>query len=244
MNDALRARARHWLAPARDLLAGLDLALAGRTAALVAVFAGLAVGWWIYVPIHELGHVAGCIAAGGSVDRLDLDPIYGAALLERVFPFVHSGSDYAGRLSGFDTRGSDWIYLATDLAPFLLALFPGLWALRRAARRGNALLFGMALPFAYAPWLSLSGDAYEIGSLLVVQLPAWLPLRGLLLGDDLFLRFQALSAVAGPAPWGGFLAAAALGLFWAFATTALASLLATKLGEPPLELAPTRRPAA
>ena len=104
MNDAPRARARHWLAPARDLLAGLDLALDGRALALLAVFAGLAVGWWVYVPIHELGHVAGCLVTGGAVDRLDIDPLYGAALLERVFPFVHSGSEYAGRLSGFDTR--------------------------------------------------------------------------------------------------------------------------------------------
>jgi len=240
LNDASAPRARHWIAPARDLLAGLDLALAGRAAALVAVFAGLAVGWWIYVPSHELLHVAGCVATGGAVDRLDLDAMYGATLLQRVFPFVHAGSEYAGRLSGFDTRGSDWIYLATDLAPFVLALFPGLWALRRAARRGSGFLFGLSLPFAFAPWLSLTGDAYEIGSLATVQLSRWSPLRGLLLGDDVFLRYRALADISGPAPWGGFALAIGLGVAWALATTALASWLATRLGEPPLEAPPLR----
>lgn len=225
---------RHLAAPARDLLAGLDLALDGRAAALVAVFAGLALGWWIYVPVHELLHVAGCVATGGAVERLDLDPLYGAALLARVFPFVHAGSEYAGRLSGFDTRGSDGIYLATDLAPFLLALLPGLWALRAAARRRRALLFGLALPFAYAPWLSLTGDAYEIGSLAVVQLSPWQPLRALLLGDDLALRARELAAIEGPAPWGGFVLAALVGLVWAAATTTLSSALAARLGQPPL----------
>lgn len=232
---------RHLTAPARDLLAGLDLALDGRAAALLAVFAGLALGWWIYVPVHELLHVAGCVATGGAVERLDLDPLYGAALLARIFPFVHSGSEYAGRLSGFDTRGSDGIYLATDLAPFLLALLPGLWALRAAARRRRALLFGLALPFAYAPWLSLTGDAYEIGSLAVVQLPPWEPLRELLLGDDLALRARELAALEGPAPWGGFILAALLGLAWAAATTALSSALAARLGQPPLPPPPPSR---
>jgi hypothetical protein len=241
LSDTQRPRTRHWTAPARDLLAGLDLALAGRAAALLAVFAGLAVGWWLYVPTHELLHVAGCVATGGTVERLDLDPMYGASLLRRIFPFVHPGSEYAGRLSGFDTRGSDWIYLATDLAPFVLALFPGYWALRRAARRGSGFLFGASLPFAFSPWLSLTGDAYEIGSLAAVQLPRWEPLRGLLLGDDVFLRYRALAEVAGPAPWGGFALAIAVGVAWALATSALASWLATRLGEPPLEMAPARR---
>ena len=53
---------------------------------------------------------------------------------ETLALFVVSGSEYAGRLSGFDTRGSDWIYLATDLGPFVLTIFPGVWWMRRAAR--------------------------------------------------------------------------------------------------------------
>jgi hypothetical protein len=238
----LRDLTRHVAAPARDLLGGLDrlLAAKGRSPArtLIAVFAGLAVGWWIYVPIHELLHVAGCLIAGGRVERLDLDPIYGADLLARVFPFVHSGSEYAGRLSGFDTRGSDAIYLATDLAPFVLALLPGLWAVRRAARSGLGFFFGAALPAAYSPWLSATGDAYEIGSLAVTNLPAWAAERARLLGDDLFARASALAAAEG-APWAGFLLAAVLGILWAALTTALGSWIATRFGEPELS---TREP--
>lgn len=246
MTEASPNRTRHATAPASDLLRGLDVALDGKVPRLVAVFVGLALGWWLYVPTHELLHVAGCVVTGGAVERLDLDPMYGAALLAQVFPFVHSGSAYAGRLSGFDTRGNDWIYLATDLAPYLLALFPGFWGLRRAARRGSALLFGASLPFAFAPWLSLTGDAYEIGSLAVVQLSPWEPLRAILLGDDVFLRYRALAEIAGPAPWGGFALAIALGVAWALATTTLASWLAARLGEPPLEpsAAPARKPRA
>ena len=225
------ALARHAVAPWRDLLDGLDHVLEGRASRLAVVFAGLAVGWWIYVPVHELLHAAGCLAAGGGVERLEIDPLYGAALLSRLFPFVHAGGDYAGRLSGFDTGGSDLVYLATDLAPFALALLPGLWAVRVAVRRGLPFWFGAALPAAFSPWLSLSGDAYEIGSLAVTNLAPWRAQRALLLGDDLILRAQELAALGG-APWGGFLLAAALGLLWAVATTALGSLLAAKLGEP------------
>lgn len=227
------AAVRHLLAPVRDLLDGLDRVLDGRGRRLFAVFAGLAVGWWIYVPLHELLHVAGCLLAGGRVDRLEIDPLYGAALLARIFPFVHPGGEYAGRLSGFDTRGSDFVYLATDLAPFLLALLPGLWAVRVATQRRLPFWFGAALPAAYSPWLSATGDAYEIGSLAVVQLPLWRAERALLIGDDLLLRAREVAAAAAP-PWGGYLLAAALGLAWAVATTALASALAARLGQPPV----------
>jgi hypothetical protein len=229
------ALSRHLVAPARDLMGGLDhlLAPGGRPPGRVlsAIFAGLAAGWWIYVPVHELLHVAGCLLAGGRVERLDLDPLYGAGLLARLFPFVHPGSEYAGRLSGFDTGGSDAVYLATDLAPFVLALLPGLWAVRAAARSGHAFLFGAALPAAYSPWLSATGDAYEIGSLAVVQLPSWAAARAALVGDDLFARAEVLGALEA-APWGGFLLAALLGLSWAAATTALGSRVAAGLGQP------------
>lgn len=234
MSGWLHRLARHLLAPLRDLLEGLDLVLAGRLPALAWVFAGLAVGWWLYVPVHELLHVAGCRLAGGTVERLDLDPIYGADLLALLLPFVHSGSEYAGRLSGFDTRGSDWIYLATDLGPFVLAFLPGLWAVRRAARAARPFWFGAALPCAYSPWLSATGDAYEIGSLAVSQVPPWSPQRELLLGDDLFLRASELAQLEQP-PWSGFALAVILGLLWAVAMTAGGSALATRLGQPPLQ---------
>jgi hypothetical protein len=226
--------------PWRDVVAGLDSALTG-VPALAWIAAGLLAGWWIYVPLHELLHAAACRLAGGTVSRLEIDALYGGGWLAHIFPFVTSGSAYAGRLSGFDTGGSDAVYLATDLGPFVLVL-PGVWALRRAARARRPGLFGATLPFALAPFLSLPGDAYEIGSILVTRLPPWArpPLPGLLRGDDVFLKLEQLAELPTP-PWGGAAAAVAVGVLWAFLTYGLGSLLASRLGQPPLEPAP--RPA-
>jgi hypothetical protein len=200
---------------------------------------GLLAGWWIYVPVHELLHAAACRLAGGAVSRLEIAPLYGGALLARLLPFVAPGDGrYAGRLSGFDTRGSDLIYLATDLGPFVLTLLPGVWALRRAARRAGPLAFGFTLPVALAPFLSLGGDAYEIGSILATRLPPWSDAasRGLLRGDDLAAKVASLARLpaAANAPWGGLALGAVLGLAWAFLTYAVAGALATGLGEPPV----------
>jgi hypothetical protein len=128
--------------------------------------------WWIYVPLHELLHAFGCLLAGGSVTRLELEPVYGAHLLAHIFPFVSAGSEYAGRLSGFDTHGSDLTYLATDAAPFLLTPLVGIPLLRRAAERSgsahaSALWLGMALPVAGAPLFALFGDYFEMGTVLI-----------------------------------------------------------------------------
>ena len=59
--------------------------------------------WIIYVPIHELLHVAGCVVTGGTVSELELSPLYGAAMLQKIFPFIVVGGEYAGRVTGFDT---------------------------------------------------------------------------------------------------------------------------------------------
>jgi hypothetical protein len=182
------------------------------------------------VPVHELLHAAACVVAGGEVTRLEIAPLYGGGLLARIFPFVVSGGEYAGRLSGFDTRGSDLIYLATDLGPFILTLFPGVWLLRRAGIAGKPVLFGLALPFAFAPFLSLPGDAYEIGSILVTQLPDW---DASLRGDDIVKKAQELAALP-DAPWGGFILAALVGLAWAVATCAAGGLVARLLGQGPV----------
>ena len=223
------------LLPITDVVQGLDRCLDRGWRSLLLVALGLLAGWWIYVPVHELLHAAACLAAGGEVTRLEIDPLYGGAVLARIFPFVVPASDYAGRLSGFETRGSDWIYLATDLGPFLLALLPGVWALRRAAAARRPLLFGAALPFALAPFLSLTGDAYEIGSILVTHLPPWNgpATRELLRGDDLLKKLGELASVSG-APWGGALLAALLGLLWAFAVYGLGDGVARLLGQRPL----------
>ena len=206
---------------------------------LLLVGAGLLAGWWVYVPLHELLHALGCWLAGGEVTRLEIAPLYGARWLARIFPFVTSGGEYAGRLSGFDTHGSDWVYALTDLAPFGLTLFPGFWWLRRAARAGRPIAFGAALPAAFGPVLSLTGDAYELGSLAVVHLPFWHG-RRVLVGDDLVAK---LSEVVGRGESGllpGLIAAALLGLVWAFAWILLAGAVATRLGEPPLARPPSR----
>ena len=227
---------RHLRSVWSDPCAGLErLVGAGGGRAFVRIFAGLFTGWWIYVPLHELLHAAGCLLAGGTVSRLEIDAFYGGALLAAVFPFVHPASEYAGRLSGFDTGGSDLVYLVTDLFPYLLTLWPGLWAVRRAGRRGQAVWFGFFLPWGLAPLISLPGDAFEIGALCVRQLPPWnrAPVRELLLSDDLFAKAGELAGLGG-APWGGFAMAAATGAVWAFGTVALASWAAACLGETPL----------
>lgn len=233
---------RALLIPFTDVLQGLDHCLDRGVKGLLLAALGLVAGWWIYVPSHELLHAAACAAAGGGVTRLEIDRLYGGGLLARVFPFVVPASDYAGRLSGFDTRGSDLVYLATDLGPFLLTLFPGVWALRRAARARRAILFGAALPFALAPFLSLTGDAYEIGSILATRLPPWSApaLRELLRGDDLGKKIGELSAIPG-APWGGALLAMLLGVVWAFLTYGLGNAVARALGQGPVR--PTAAPS-
>jgi hypothetical protein len=248
--------------PFHDLVRGQARVL-GRWVDLVLLVAGLLLGWWLYVPLHELAHAAGCAAAGGRVYRLEIAPQYGAELLARVFPFVMPGGEYAGRLADFDTGGSDLVFLATDLAPFLLTLFPGVWLLRLAARQGRAFLFAVVLPLAMAPFLALPGDAYEIGSLAVSNLPPWsrAPERALLRGDDLvrqvveleqalaagrseggFIRASDGRAIAVPGPpldsparaRAGLALATVLGFAWAWATYLLASLVASALGQRPL----------
>jgi hypothetical protein len=211
--------------------------LDGGTAALGKIFLGLGLGWWLYVPIHELLHAGACVAAGGHVERLEIDGMYGGALLARIFPFVVSGSEYAGRLSGFDTGGSDLVYLATDFGPFLLTLFPGVWLLRRAVEKRRAFLFGLSLPLALAPFLSLTGDAYEIGSILATQWGTWADgaSRALLRGDDAIKKFAELRAAGARASWTGFGVALTLGFCWAEATFALGALIARRLGQRSIE---------
>lgn len=229
-NSPVRAAWRWVMTPLLAVLTGLDRVLAtGRD--LLWVFVGLAIGWWLYVPVHELLHALGCLATGGTVSKLEVARLYGGDLLAAVFPFVVAESEYAGRLSGFDTGGNDWIYLATVLAPYLLTVWPGIWALGQVARRRSAIGFGLVLPCAMAPLVSLPGDAYEIGSILVTWLPAWRsePMRQLLRGDDVQLRVEALQAAGAGAPWIGFWAAVAVAVIWAFATLRLGSSVAALL---------------
>lgn len=228
------ARRRLFARPFLDLFRGVERCLR-RPRDLAVLLAGLLVGWWVYVPLHELLHAAGCVLTGGTVERLQISPLYGGHLFAALFSWVEAGGEYAGRLAGFDTGGNDWIYLATDLAPYLLTLVPGVWALRLAARRGSRFFFALFLPVAFAPLISLTGDAYEIGALAVVNLPSWSDpaSRALLLGDDLLRRAGALVG-QGARAWTGLTLATLIGALWAFLTYGLASWLAATVGQRPL----------
>ena len=173
--------------PLDDYLAAIDRlrdAGMGIVVAFALALVTLVVTWFAYVPLHELLHAWGCLAAGGSVSRLDIAPEYGGAWLATIFPYVRSGSEYAGQLSGFDTHGSDVTYLSTVLAPYLLTMLIGVpllkWvgsgaAPQSAARAGAPgvsspalpVLLGVAVILAYAPMISLTGDYYEAGSIVV-----------------------------------------------------------------------------
>jgi hypothetical protein len=144
---------------------------------VVTVLAGIVVSVWLYVPVHELLHVVGCVATGGTVQRLELSPEYGAALLAKVFPFIAVGSEYSGQLVGFDTGGNDLIYLSTVFTPYILTIFVGAPLLGALGRRGRAgaggrLLLGASVPFAFAPFSNLLGDYYELGSIPTSRLVA------------------------------------------------------------------------
>ena len=131
------------------------------------VLAWTLAAWWIYVPLHELLHTLGCAVTGGGVGRLWIQPLYGGRFLARVFPFVSSGGTYAGRLEGFDTGGSDLRYLSTVLLPFLLTVAGAFPLMRMAARRRSPAALGTGLVLAAALFISLPGDLYEGGSILV-----------------------------------------------------------------------------
>ncbi len=164
--------------PLHDYLAALNICLGKfKISHLAAIILSFAVSWWIYVPIHELFHALGCIIGGGQVSRLEIAPIYGADFLKGFFPFIESGSKYAGRLSGFDTRGSDLTYLLTDFFPYILTILLGVPLLKSVPSRNSAsltgsIIFGISLPLAYAPFISVTGDFYEMGSILVSRVAA------------------------------------------------------------------------
>jgi len=184
INDYLDALGRY-----RPRLAVSDLAL---------VFAAAAVGWWLYVPIHEFLHVAGCLLGGGTVTELELSPVYGAAFLQQWWPWITVGGDYAGRLSGFDTGGSDFTYLLTVYLPFVLTILVGVPLLRHPgdparSRMAYSVVLGLSLPVALAGFISLPGDFYEIGSILVSRLAILLGAGGpveVWRSDDLPLLIQ------------------------------------------------------
>jgi hypothetical protein len=217
--------------PLRDWLDAFDACTRGGVRASTAIIAlSLVVTWWLYVPLHELAHAWGCLLTGGRVTRLEIAEIYGAVWLARMFPYVTVGSEYAGRLSGFDTRGSDLIYLATCALPFVLTVFVGVPLLRavpRARGRRGAIMLGASIPMAFAPFVSLPGDYYEMGSILVSRaVSAWgFPLDRWR-SDDLVKLVSALAPEARVSDAVGVAASLLVGIALAFATYWLGVMVA------------------
>lgn len=224
--------------PVNDFLSGMEHCLreTPRANAGILLLCFL-FSWWVYVPVHELLHVLGCILSGGSVSRLELSPVYGAAFLQRFFPFISAGSDYAGQLKGFDTAGSDITYLVTVILPYSLTIFPGIPLLRSVSAmttspRSGCIRFGLASPLAYAPFMAITGDYYEISSILLSRLTAELVpgFRPFYWRSDDMLRLARELIVSGPAPdprdIAGLAASFVLALLLAFGTYAAGSLCA------------------
>lgn len=212
-------------APVDDYLDALESLRQRLAVALLVAALAFGLSWWVYVPVHELLHAFGCLAAGGEVTRLEIDAIYGARFLQGLFPFVAVGSDYAGQLTGFDTHGNDAVYLATVFAPYLLTLFPGVVWLRRAGREGRplraAVELGAALPLAFAPAISLVGDYYEMGSIVVSRVAGFVdPLFpiGRWRSDDMFRLVGTIPGGLGIVDVAGIAASFVVGTFLALAT--------------------------
>ena len=157
--------------PIDDVLSCLERLMSVRSAfkAMGPTLLAMLVTWFIYVPIHELLHVAGCVVTGGEVSRLEIAPRYFGGVLANVFPFVVSGSNYAGQLTGFDTKGNDLIYLATDFMPFVLTVLIGVPLIRLCVQRRRPVLFGIAIVVGLAPFYNIPGDYYEMGSIITTR---------------------------------------------------------------------------
>ncbi len=239
---------KHFLRrPLDDTLAGLELIVtAGRPLpTALATLTAMVVTWFVYVPIHEMLHVAGCALTGGTVTRLELAPHYFGTLLARVFPFVVSGSDYAGQLTGFDTKGNDLTYLATDFGPYLLTVLFGVTLLRMCGRKRRPLLFAAGIVVGLAPFYSVSGDYYEMGSIITTRLVTWISGGGdivsfvSLRSDDVILLVGRLITSpgelglegAGPVAMGALLLIVSLivGILLAFVTYALGGVVAERV---------------
>lgn len=192
------------------------------------------VTWFVSVPVHELLHVAGCVLFGGSVSELTIQPMYGGHLLARVFPFVVTGGDYAGQLTGFDTGGSDVCYFATDFFPFILSIFLGVPMLVIAHVRRNVVAHAIGLVQTLMPVVSLVGDYYEMGSILMTRaagLAAGSPTSDAIRGDDFILVLSQVGESAGGTGQAMVAVAFVVGLILCAITLDL-SLLAARLVRP------------
>lgn len=157
--------------PFDDVIACLErIMIPGRPfTELLPMLLSALVTWFIYVPVHELLHAFGVLAPGGAVTVLEVAPRYGGAIMAKYIPWVVAGGEYAGRLSGFDTQGSDLIYLSCVFAPFMLSVMIGVPLVKLCMPRRRPVLFGMAIVLGLAPFYNMPGDYYEMGSIIVTR---------------------------------------------------------------------------
>jgi len=159
------------LIPLHDVLAGMEPVMRIRNPikAMAPMLLAMLVTWFLYVPVHELLHVLGCVGTGGEVTELSLRPWYGGTILQQYFDFIVPDSNYAGQLTGFDTNGSDLVYLATDFLPFTLSVLFGVPLLRFCTRKRHPILLGPAIVLGMAPFYNLPGDYYEMSSIITTR---------------------------------------------------------------------------
>jgi hypothetical protein len=141
-------------------------------------------------------HAFGCWVTGGTVTELQIGRPYGGSMLAQVFPFVTAGGEYAGRLTGFDTGGSALVYLATDFAPYFLTVAGAFLLLRLACVMRSPLVAGPGLVLVAAPAMSITGDYYEMGSILVSSV-IFLMVPSVPVGQANALRHDDLFALMG-----------------------------------------------
>jgi hypothetical protein len=161
---------------------------------LIKVLAGLIIFWHLYVPLHELLHVAGCLLGGGQVTSLALKPQYGGLILGKLFSFVVPESEYAGRLTGFTTPNG-WVYAFVDFLPYTLSLF-GITVIMYCRKKRAAFLLGLGFILAFVPFMSVPGDYYEAVSLVTTRIAEAMDPRlqkGVLVSDDLFRSLKGLA---------------------------------------------------
>jgi hypothetical protein len=188
-------------------LDALGFVLNQKASRLFAVILGFAAGLWLLVPLHEFLHAWGCWVTGGHVSHLEISPVFGGEFFARIFPWVSSGGEYAGRLAGFRPAG-DLSYLATVLAPFVILCPAGAALARLAAERRSPVLFGFALSAALQPLASLTGDCYEAASIPLTRLASLAGFDGALRlrGDDCFKVAQLAARQHSALAWGLFMA--------------------------------------
>ncbi len=161
---------------------------------LIKVLVGLIIFWHLYVPFHELLHVAGCLLGGGQVTSLTLKPQYGGSILGKLFPFIVPESEYAGRLTGFTTPNG-WVYALVDFLPYTTSLF-GITLIMYCRKKRAAFLLGLGFILAFVPFMSIPGDYYEAVSLVTTRIAEVVNpglQRRALVSDDLFRSVKELA---------------------------------------------------